>query len=50
MIAHFSSRLYVASQVRDGNLDEFFEHENQAQNGAMRATKKADLVTCLEDL
>ena len=24
------SRLYVASQVRNGNLDEFFEHENQA--------------------
>ncbi len=50
------SRLYVASQVRDGNLDEFFEHENQAyppalsQNGAMRTTKKADLVACLEDL
>ena len=42
--------------MRDGNLDEFFEHENQAyppalsQNGAIRATKKADLVACLEDL
>ena len=42
--------------MRDGNLHEFFEHENQAyppalsQNGAMRATKKADLVACLEDI
>ena len=50
------SRLYVSSQVRGGNLEEFFEHENQAcppalsQNGEMRTTKKSDLVGCLEDL
>ena len=50
------SRLYVSSQVRGGNLDEFFEHENQAcppallQNGEMRTTKRSDLVGCLEDL
>ena len=48
--------IYVSSQVRCGNLDEFFEHENQAcppalsQNGEMRTTKKSDLVGCLEDL
>ena len=24
------SRLYIACQSRDGNLDEFFQHENQA--------------------
>ena len=50
------SRLYVSSQVRGGNLDEFFEHENQAcppallPNGEMGTTKRSDLVGCLEDL
>ena len=50
------SRLYVASQVRNGNLDEFFEYENQAsppafsQNGKFRMGTKSDLVGCLEDL
>ena len=50
------SRLYVASQVRNGNLDEFFEHENQAyppalsQNGKLRTGTKSDLVSCLEEL
>ena len=24
------SRLYIASQIRNGDLDEFFQHENQA--------------------
>ena len=49
------SRLYIASQVRIGNLDEFFEHENQAyqpaltQNGKLRGGSKSDLVGCLED-
>ena len=44
------SRLYVASQVRNANLDEFFEHENQAyppalsQNGKLRTGTKSDLV------
>jgi len=47
------SRLYIASQVRDGNLN---EHENQAyppaltQNGKLRSGSKSDLVGCLEDL
>ena len=50
------SRLYVASQVRNANLDEFFEHENQAyppalsQNGKLRTGTKSDLVSCLEEL
>ena len=51
------SRLYIASQVRNGNLDELvFEHESQAfppalsQNGKIRSGTKSDLVKCLEDL
>ena len=50
------SRLYIASQVCNGNLDEFFEHKNQAyppalsQNGKLRSGSKLDLVGCLEDL
>ena len=50
------SRLYVASQVRNGNLDKFFEHENQAyppalsQNGKLSSGTKTDLVSCLEEL
>jgi len=47
-------RLYIASQVRNGNLDEFFEHENQSyppsKNGKLRSGSKSDLVGCLEDL
>jgi len=39
------SQLYIASQVRNGNLDEFFEHENQSyppvltQNGKLSGSK-----------
>lgn len=50
------SRLYVACQIRDGDLDEFFEHENQAcppslsHLGKLRHGTKSDLVDCLEDL
>ena len=50
------SRLYIASQVRDGDLDAFFEHENQAcpsalsQVGNIRLGKKSDVVSCLEDM
>ena len=46
------SRLYVACQVRDGNLEEFFSHENQScppslsDGGKLRLGKKPD---CLED-
>ena len=50
------SRLYIASHVRDGDLDAFFEHDNQAcppalsQVGNIRLGKKYDLEGCLEDL
>lgn len=54
-VSHFS-RLYIACQSRDGNLDEFFRHENQAcppslsQHGKLRLGTKADLLPCLENL
>ena len=47
------SRLYVACQTRDGDLDGFFSHENQptppslSQYGKLRPTNKA-LLSCLE--
>ena len=50
------SRLYIASQIRSGDLDQFFEHENQAyppalsQMGKLRTGTKYDLVDCLENL
>ena len=49
------SRLYIGCQNRDGNLDEFFQHENQAfppslsDGGGIRLGVKSDLLTCLED-
>jgi len=49
------SRLYIACQSRDGDLDEFFRHENQAcppslsNNGKLRQGTKADLLNCLEN-
>lgn len=48
------SRLYIACQSRDGNLEDFFKHENQpwppslAQMGKFREGQKSDLVKCLE--
>ena len=48
------SRLYVACQTRDGDLDRFFSHENSAappslsQGGMLRAGNKAVLMSCLE--
>lgn len=50
------SRLYVASQIRDGDLDNFFQYENQAwppslsEIGQLRKGNKSDLVKCLVDL
>lgn len=50
------SRLYIASQIRNGDLDEFFRHENQAyppalsKLGSLRTGTKSDLLTCLEGL
>ena len=48
------SRLYIACQSREGNLQEFFKHENHpwppslAQADRMREGQKSDLVKCLE--
>lgn len=50
------SRLYVSCQVRDGDLDGFFAHENQnfppslSQYGKLRTGTKSDLLTCLEKM
>ena len=48
------SRLYLACQSRDGDVDQFFSHENHAcppslsQRGKLRLGSKADLMPCLE--
>lgn len=48
------SRLYISCQTRDGDIDKFFSHENQAAppalsiGGKMRSGVKADLLHCLE--
>jgi len=50
------SRLYIACQSPDGNLEDFFKHENQpfspalSQAGKLREGQKSDLVKCLEKL
>lgn len=50
------SRLYIECQTRDGNLEEFFRHENQAfphtfsGGGNLHLGTKSDLLMCLEDL
>ena len=50
------SRLYIASQIRSGDLDELFQHENQAyppalsQMGKLRTGTKSDLVGFIENL
>ena len=47
------SRPYIACQIRDGNLDDFFKYENQpwppslSQLGQLRGGQKADLLKCL---
>ena len=49
------SRLYVACQVRDCNLEEFFSYENQScppslsDRGILRIGKKSDIIHSLED-
>ena len=48
------SRLYIACQSREGNLDDFFKHENHpyppslAKYGEMRSGTKTDLMDILE--
>ena len=50
------SRLYVACQVRDGNLDDFFAHENHAfppslsHAGNLRIGNKSQLAECLTEV
>ena len=50
------SRLYIATQTRDGDLDNFFKHENHAYPpslpllGKLRFGTKSDLVQCLKKL
>ena len=46
------SQLYVSCQVRGGDMDEFFRHENQlcspslSQYGTLRLGNKSNLVAC----
>ncbi|KAK6178451.1 hypothetical protein SNE40_013240 [Patella caerulea] len=48
------SRLYIASQTREGDVDEFFRHENQstppslATGGQMRQGDTHNPLDCLE--
>ena len=48
------SRLYIACQARDDDLDNFFSHENQSyppslsHHGNLRFGSKSDLMDCLE--
>ena len=50
------SRLYIACQTRDSDMDAFFAHENHpwppslATNGIMNTTTKSDLIECLESI
>jgi hypothetical protein len=50
------SRMYISCQVREGDLEAFFEHENHAwppslaENNMMRLGNKSDLMRCLEGL
>ena len=50
------SRLYTACLTRNGDLDEFFKHENQAyppfisDHGNLRFGTKSDLLICLSVL
>lgn len=51
------SRLYIGCQTRDGDLDDFFEHENQAyppslsEGGKLRVpSAKSDLIDCLNSI
>lgn len=50
------SRMYIGCQTRDGNLDDFFQHENRAylpslsEGGNLRLGSKSDLLNCMEAL
>ena len=50
------TQLYVSCQVREGDLDDFFQHENQSfqpslsQQGNLHHGSKSDLLECFEKL
>ncbi len=50
------SSLYISCQRRDGDLDDFFKHENKAcppslsSMGKLRLGTKSDIVSCLKNL
>jgi hypothetical protein len=50
------SRMYIACQVRESDMDTFFKHGNNpwppslASNGIMHSTNKSDLMSCLESM
>jgi len=50
------SRLYISCQTRDGNLEDFFQHEKQAwppslsDGGKLRLGTKTDILICLKHL
>ena len=50
------SHLYIGCQTSDGNLQEFFRHENQecppalSDGGNLFTGTKSDLITCLEEV
>ena len=49
------SRLFVESQFRDGNLNDYFSHKNQpcplslSARGKLKLGTKLDIVRCLQD-
>ena len=51
---HLSSRLYIACQSREADLEQFFTHENQPEppsissQGRIRLGTKSDLLHCIE--
>ena len=53
---HLFSRLYIACQSREADLEQFFTHENQPEppsissQGRIRLGTKSDLIHCLEGL
>jgi len=50
------SRLFIACQVRNGDLDVFFQHEHQlyppstSDNGTLCFCSKSDLLECFENV
>ena len=48
------SQLYISTQIRGGNMDEFFSHKTLknppalSKNGKMRSGNKAELIQCIE--